>query len=208
MLVDEKISVIEAVLFASGDPVEKSLLCELIDTDKENLDKLIVLLRERYLNISSALEILELGDTYQFAARREFAPVIKTALEEKKNSTLSQAAFEVLTIVAYNQPVTKGFVENIRGVDSSSVVNSLVEKGLLEEAGRIDVPGRPVAYKTTEGFLRTFQMSSLDELPPIPDSQIQQQLDDGQISFDDESAEKTETDTETSDFTESPEDGQ
>lgn len=170
MLIDEKISNVEAVLFASGDPVKKSVLCELVDADLGELDRMAVLLRERYLNTGSALEVLELGDTYQLAARREFAPIIKTALEQTKNSVLSQAAFEVLTIVAYNQPVTKGFVENIRGVDSSSVVNSLVEKGLLEEAGRIDVPGRPIAYKTTEGFLRTFQISSLDELPPLPDN--------------------------------------
>lgn len=178
MLTDEKISVIEAVLFASGDPVSKQTLCEIIDVDKENLDKLVVLLRERYLNISSALEILELGGSYQFAARREYAPYIKTALEVKKNVTLSQAAFEVLTIIAYNQPVTKGFIENVRGVDSSSVVNSLVEKGLLEEAGRIDVPGRPVTYKTTEGFLRAFQISSLSELPPLPNQETQVTFDE------------------------------
>lgn len=178
MLTDEKISVIEAVLFASGDPVSKQALCEIIDVDEENLDKLVVLLRERYLNISSALEILELNGCYQFAARREYSPYIKTALEVKKNITLSQAAFEVLTIIAYNQPVTKGFIENVRGVDSSSVVNSLVEKGLLEEAGRIDVPGRPVAYKTTDGFLRAFQISSLAELPPLPNQETQVTFDD------------------------------
>lgn len=186
MLVDEKISVLEAVLFASGDPVSKQTLCNIIDVDEQSLDKLVVLLRERYLNISSSLEILELGDSYQFSARREYAPYIKEALEEKKNATLSQAAFEFLTIVAYNQPVTKGFVENVRGVDSSSVVNSLVEKGLLEEAGRIDVPGRPIAYKTTNGFLRTFQISSLSELPPLPDQEQQ-------ISFDDDITEEGET---------------
>lgn len=178
MLTDEKISVIEAILFASGEPVLKQTLCEIIDVDEENLDKLVVLLRERYLNISSAVEILELGDSYQLAARREYSPYIKTALEVKKNVTLSQAAFEVLTIVAYNQPVTKGFIENVRGVDSSSVVNSLVEKGLLEEAGRIDVPGRPVAYKTTNGFLRAFQISSLSELPPLPNQETQVTFDE------------------------------
>lgn len=178
MLTDEKISVIEAVLFASGDPVSKQTLCEIIDVDEENLDKLVVLLRERYLNISSALEILELNGCYQFAARREYSPYIKTALEVKKNVTLSQAAFEVLTIIAYNQPVTNGFIENVRGVDSSSVVNSLVEKGLLEEAGRIDVPGRPVAYKTTDGFLRAFQISSLAELPPLPNQETQVTFDE------------------------------
>ena len=90
---------------------------------------------------------------------------------------LSPAAMEVLTIIAYNQPVTKGFVEHVRGIDSSSVVNSLLEKNLLEEAGRLDVPGRPIAYKTTDAFLRAFQLSSLEELPALPSA-------DGQVSFD------------------------
>ena len=178
MLTDEKISIVEAVLFANGEPVSKKTLCELLDVDDHDMDKLVDMLRERYLSISSSLEILKLGDSYQMAARREFAPHIKAVLEEKRNASLSQAAFEVLTIVAYNQPVTKGFVENVRGVDSSSVVNSLVEKGLLEESGRIDVPGRPIAYKTTAGFLRAFQISDLSELPPIPDRETQMTFDE------------------------------
>ncbi|MDE5577553.1 MAG: SMC-Scp complex subunit ScpB, partial [Oscillospiraceae bacterium] len=95
-------------------------------------------------------------------------------------------AMEVLTIIAYNQPVTKGFVEHVRGIDSSSVVNSLVEKNLLEEAGRLDVPGKPIAYKTTPAFLRCFQLSSLDDLPALPDS-------DGQVSFDEILIAKDET---------------
>ena len=99
-------------------------------------------------------------------------------METKNNSKLSQAAFEVLTIIAYNQPVTKGFVEHVRGVDSSSVVNSLVEKGLLEEAGRIDVPGRPIAFKTTSNFLRSFKLKSLDDLPPLPNQERQVSFDD------------------------------
>ena len=98
-------------------------------------------------------------------------------METKKAAPLSPAAMEVLTIIAYNQPVTKGFVEHIRGIDSSSVVNSLVEKNLLEEAGRLDVPGRPIAYRTTSTFLRCFQLGSIDDLPAIPNS-------DGQVSFD------------------------
>lgn len=178
MLTDEKISIVEAVLFASGEPVSQKTLCELLDVDDHDMDKLVDMLRERYLSISSSLEILKLDNSYQIAARREFAPHIKAVLEEKRNATLSQAAFEVLTIVAYNQPVTKSFIENVRGVDSSSVVNSLVEKGLLEEAGRIDVPGRPVAYRTTKGFLRAFQISDLSELPPIPDRETQITLDE------------------------------
>jgi len=103
---------------------------------------------------------------------------LRRLLEIKKNSVLSPAAMEALTIVAYNQPVTKGFVEHVRGVDSSGVVNSLVDKGLLAEAGRLDLPGRPIAYKTTDNFLRCFRLSSLDDLPPIPDKQEQITIDE------------------------------
>ena len=91
---------------------------------------------------------------------------------------LSPAALETLTIIAYNQPVTKGFVENVRGVDSSGVVNSLVEKDLLAEAGRLDLPGRPIAYKTTENFLRAFRLSSLKDLPPLPEPTEQVTIDE------------------------------
>ena len=117
-------------------------------------------------------------NTARLKAKEELATFIKAALEIKKNSVLSPAAMEALTIVAYNQPVTKGFVEHVRGVDSSGVVNSLVDKGLLAEAGRLDLPGRPIAYKTTDNFLRCFRLSSLDDLPPIPDKQEQITIDE------------------------------
>jgi segregation and condensation protein B len=119
------------------------------------------------------------------AVKPDYIDYIRMALETKKNTPLSPAAMEVLTIVAYNQPVTKGFIEHIRGIDSSSVVNSLVEKNLLEEAGRLDVPGKPIAYKTTSTFLRCFQLSSLDNLPVLPSN-------DGQVSFDEILIEKAE----------------
>ena len=99
-------------------------------------------------------------------------------MENKRATTLSPAAIEVLTIVAYNQPVTKSFIEHIRGIDSSSIVNSLVEKDLLEEAGRLDIPGRPISYKTTNTFLRCFKLSSIEELPPLPSH-------NDQVSFND-----------------------
>ena len=104
--------------------------------------------------------------------------LLKSRLEIKKNSALSPAAMEALTIVAYNQPVTKGFVEQVRGVDSSGVVNSLVEKGLLAEAGRLDLPGRPIAYKTTDVFLRAFKLSSVKDLPELPEQKEQITFDE------------------------------
>ncbi|MFR9194499.1 MAG: SMC-Scp complex subunit ScpB [Ruminococcus sp.] len=117
----------------------------------------------------------QLGDSWQMCTHTAYAAVIERAMETKKAAPLSAAAMEVLTIVAYNQPVSKGFVEHVRGVDSSSVVNTLVEKELLMEAGRLDVPGKPIAYATTPHFLRCFGLQSLEELPPLPVSAAPQE---------------------------------
>ncbi len=170
-------AVIEAILFASGEPIEEEKLSEAAGITKQELDEAIETLRTKYEAEDSALSLLKLENAYQLAAKEDYAPFIKAALEIKKNSVLSPAAMEALTIVAYNQPVTKGFVEQVRGVDSSGVVNSLVEKGLLTEAGRLDLPGRPIAYKTTDSFLRAFRLSSIKDLPELPEQKQQ-------ISFD------------------------
>jgi segregation and condensation protein B len=135
--------------------------------EKVKIPVLVKALNERYEQQGSALKILKLGGGYQLSTRKEFSQYIKAAMENKRQTPLSAAAMETLTVIAYNQPVTKGFVENVRGVDSSSVINTLVDKGLLEEDGRLDVPGHPVAYKTTAVFLRAFGLSSLEELPPL-----------------------------------------
>lgn len=178
MKLNEGVSVIESILFAHGDPIEAEKLCAAAGIEEDTLVKLIQLLSDRYESTSSSLIVLKLGNCYQLAVRSEFSDHVRAALETKKNTPLSPAAMEVLTIIAYNQPVTKGFVEHIRGIDSSSVVNSLVEKNLLEEAGRLDVPGKPIAYKTTSAFLRCFQLSSIDDLPPLPGSESQVSFDE------------------------------
>ncbi len=168
MQINEKTAVIEAILFASGEPIEAEKIAEAAGVEKDTAIKLINILRDRYEDNGSAIEILKLGDCYQMATAEKYGEYIKAALETKKKTPLSPAAMEVLTIVAYNQPVTKSFVEQVRGVDSASIVNSLVEKNLLEEAGRVDVPGKPIAYRTTDNFLRCFRMSSIEDLPPLP----------------------------------------
>ncbi|MBO4876959.1 MAG: SMC-Scp complex subunit ScpB [Ruminococcus sp.] len=168
MEIKEKLGAVEAILFASGEPIELYRLSEASGVDVGTLPSLIRLLNERYDDYGSGITIKKLESSYQMCSREEYAPQIRAALETKKNTPLSNAAMEVLTIIAYNQPVSKSFVENVRGVDSSSVVNNLVEKGLVEEAGRLDVPGRPIVYRTTPVFLRTFGLSSVSELPPIP----------------------------------------
>lgn len=170
-------AVVEAILFAGGEPVELDRICEAADAVVSEVQEAIKLLEEKYSE-NSGIELLKLNDSYQLATKQEFAPYIKSALEIKRSSALSPAAMETLTIVAYNQPVTKGFVESVRGVDSSGVVNSLVEKGLLAEAGRLDLPGRPIAYMTTDNFLRAFKLSSLDDLPPLPEQTGQITIDE------------------------------
>ncbi len=164
----EQMRNVEAVLFAVGDPAPASHIAECAGIDKAALPQLTEKMNEFYTAVGSSLIVLTLGSSYQLAVRREYFDIVKNAIDTQKNQPLSQAAMEALTIIAYNQPVTKQFVENVRGVDSSSVVNSLVQKGLLAEAGRLDLPGRPVAYKTTEVFLRSFGLQSLDDLPPLP----------------------------------------
>lgn len=177
MKINEEISIIEAILFASGEPVEIQRLSEAAGIDTDTVEKIVQLLNDRYETNESSMQVLRLADSYQLCVKEQYIDYIRAAMETKKAAPLSAAAMEVLTIVAYNQPVTKGFVEHIRGIDSSSVVNSLVEKNLLEEAGRLDVPGKPIAYRTTSAFLRCFQLSSIDDLPAVPNG-------DGQVSFD------------------------
>ena len=177
MKINEEISIIEAILFASGEPVEIQRLSEAAGIDTDTVEKIVQLLNDRYETNESSMQVIRLADSYQLCVKEQYIDYIRAAMETKKAAPLSAAAMEVLTIVAYNQPVTKGFVEHIRGIDSSSVVNSLVEKNLLEEAGRLDVPGKPIAYRTTSAFLRCFQLSSIDDLPAVPNG-------DGQVSFD------------------------
>lgn len=162
---------LEAVLFAAGEPMEGDRLAEALGIPSFDLQPLANQLARMYEESGSALQLLVLGNSYQLTTRAEYADAVKNALEIRKNTPLSNAAMETLTIIAYNQPVTKGFVERVRGVDSGSVVNTLVERGLVEEAGRIEVPGRPLAYRTTAHFLRCFGLTSLADLPPLPNSE-------------------------------------
>ena len=184
MKFSEGMAAVEAVLFACGEPIEADKLAAACEIEKETVLKLIDRLNDRYTENGSAFRINRLGESYQMATLPQFAPFIKTALETRRQAPLTQAALEVLAVVAYNQPVTKSFVEQVRGVDSSGVVNSLVERGLLEEYGRLDLPGRPIAYKTTEIFLRCFGLTDIKGLPAIPDSTDQIDLDEfDEMSF-------------------------
>ena len=162
-------AVVEAVLFTMGKSVELRQLAIATGQSEEETGQAVERLKARYDKEERGMEIIELEDSYQMCTKAEFESHIRLALELKNNTPLSAAALEVLAIVAYHQPVTKAFLEQVRGVDSSSVLNGLFAKGLVEERGRLELPGRPLLYGTTQNFLRCMGLSSLEELPEVPD---------------------------------------
>ena len=178
---------IEAVLFASGEPVSAVRLAELLEVEEETVRQVVTLMKDDYEAEERGILLVALGESFQLVTKDRYAGLIRTALEIRRNTPLSQAAMEVLSIIAYNQPVTKSFVEQVRGVESGQIVNNLVEKGLVEEAGRLDVPGRAIAYRTTLQFLRCFGIYSLEQLPPLPDQSGQVMLDEYMASEDQKS---------------------
>lgn len=163
-------NIIEAILFASGEPVSAKKLCEILEISRNDLDVAAKDLSDYYDYNRRGIRIVKLEDSLQLCSRAEYAEFIRKAMESRKPPLLSSAALEVLAIVAYRQPVTRAYIEQVRGVDSSNTVVTLQNKGLLEECGRLDVPGRPMLYRTTLEFLRCFGISSLEELPELPDA--------------------------------------
>ena len=159
----------EAILFACGEPLEISKLAQVLEIDEENAESLVMTLADTYDERQSGLHIVKMGDRYQICTRKDYADYIRSILDLKKNAPLSSAAFEVLAVVAYNQPITKAYIEQVRGVDCSGVISTLCQKGLIEEVGRLELPGRPLIYGTTPEFLKCFCISSLDDLPDIPE---------------------------------------
>ena len=158
---------IEAILFAAGEPVELARLSMALEADPKDVAAAAEELANDWAYQRRGIRILKLDTAWQMASSGECADYVTKALETRKPPKLSASQLEVLTIIAYYQPATKAMVEQIRGVDSSYSVGALLNKKLIEEAGRLNVPGRPIQYKTTAGFLRTFGISSLEELPEI-----------------------------------------
>lgn len=167
---NELLPLMESVLFAMGEPIEIERLCVALELDEIVVRDTLEKLQKRYEDSSFGICLLRLENKYQICTKKQYADKIRAVIEVKKNAPLSQAAFEVLAIIAYNQPVTKAFVESIRGVDCTAVITNLCSKSLIEEKGRLDLPGRPLIYGTTPEFLRCFCISSLDELPELPES--------------------------------------
>ncbi len=170
---------IEAILFSNGDSVEKSRIAQALEIPEKLVDESVDKLIDDYKAHDRGITIIKLDSAYQMTAVKQYAEQIRTVMDLRRNTPLSQAALEVLAVVAYNQPVTKAFVEQVRGVDCSGVIGSLTTKGLIEEKGRLELPGRPLLYGTTEHFLRCFNISNLKELPPLPEDDKKEE-DEGQ----------------------------
>ena len=158
---------IEAILFAAGERIDISRLAAALETDESDIEKAADTMADQWAFERRGIRILKLEKGYQMVSSGEMADYITKVLETRKPPKLSSSQLETLTIIAYYQPATKAMVEQIRGVDSAYSVAALLNKKLIEEAGRLNVPGRPIQYKTTPDFLRTFGLSTLEELPPI-----------------------------------------
>ncbi|MBQ9532112.1 MAG: SMC-Scp complex subunit ScpB [Eubacterium sp.] len=181
------------MLFASGDPIEASKLAEVLEIDIETVVKMLGHLSGMYDERDSGLMLIQIDNKYQLCTREQHSEEVRKLLEIKKNTPLSNAAFEVLAIIAYNKTVTRAFIEQIRGVDCSGPISSLVQKGLIEEKGRLDLPGRPLVYGTTDRFLRCFSLNSLEDLPELPKTEEVEGIakDESQTSLFDDNKEKT-----------------
>lgn len=160
---------IEGILFASGEAVSIDRIAAVLAVNRELIADTAVLMADKYSYDRRGIRLLKLDNSLQLCSSPEYSDYIRLALETRKPPQLTEPALEVLAIIAYYQPVTRAYIEQVRGVDSSYTVGLLQERGLVEPCGRLAVPGRPVLYRTTNNFLRTFSLSSLEELPELPD---------------------------------------
>ena len=195
MEVKEIEAAIEGVLFAAGEPVGVERLCLALELDRATVDAVCKRLADRYSYERRGVRLVRLESSYQLCSAPQVAPYIRKAFETRRPARLSQPALEVLAIIAYHQTATRAYVDQVRGVDSSYTIGLLLERDLIEECGRLAVPGRPILYRTTKNFLRSFHLSSLEELPEIPGLETEGQLrlsDSGQLvdSADEEEKEK------------------
>ena len=191
-------SAVEGTVFASGEPVHIDRICLALDIDRLSAQQLLQGLGDYYAYERRGIRLIRMEDTWQLCSAPEYADIIRRAFEIRKSAKLSQPALEVLSIIAYYQPTTRAYVDQIRGVDSSYTISLLLDRKFIEECGRLQVPGRPRLYRTTKQFLRAFHLTSLDDLPEMPDLGGEGQMrigEDGQIVDPAESAEITGADT-------------
>ena len=175
---------IEGILFAAGEPVHVDRICVALELDRPTAERVLQKLMDYYSYERRGIRMLRIEDSWQLCSAPDYADIIRKAFEIRKPAKLSQPALEVLTIIAYYQPTTRAFVDQIRGVDSAYTMGLLQERKLIEECGRLQVPGRPHLYRTTKQFLRAFHLNSLEDLPEMPDLGGDGQMrlgDDGRI---------------------------
>ena len=200
---------IEAILYAAGYPMRYDKLAELLSLSVKDVKTMVREMSEHFQKEDThhGIQLLMYPTSCQLATNEKYAPYIREALGIRRGGNLSASSMEVLAVVAYNQPVTRSFVDLVRGVDSSYAVNSLLDKGLIEAAGRLDAPGRPMLYVTTDKFLRVFGINSLDELPEtealsVAAAQAEGAENADQLSIDEESPEAFESEGEPKDYAE------
>ena len=168
MEINQKKSVIEAILFAAGRPVNKNEIILALEISAEDVENIIKSMQEEYKSENRGIELIKIDDAYQLCTKKELYEYIYPVLDKRNKPNLSNAALETLAIVAYNPKITRAEIEAIRGVSADACVYKLLEYGLIEESGKIDLPGKPMSYKTTNEFLRMFGYTSLEDLPELP----------------------------------------
>ena len=159
------VNALEAVLFAGGEPVTLERLAQIFDITKVEISLVIDELESRLSSKESSFQLCRVGDAVQLCTKKEYSEPVQKLLEIKRTAPISKAALEALSIVAYKQPVTKTYIEQVRGVDCTGIISTLIQRELIEECGRLDAPGRPILYQTTHNFLRCFGLESLEDLP-------------------------------------------
>lgn len=185
-------SAVEGILFASGDPVQVDRICTAVEMDRQTVELVLQKLMDYYAYERRGIRLIRMEDSWQLCSAPDYADLIRKAFEIRKPAKLSQPALEVLTIIAYYQPTTRAHVDQIRGVDSSYTMGLLLQRKLIEECGRLQVPGRPHKYRTTKNFLRAFHLSALADLPELPDLEGDGQMrlgDHGEIMDAEQAAE-------------------
>ena len=185
---------VEGILFASGEPVHIDRICLALDIDRLSAQQILQRLGDYYAYERRGMRLIRMEDTWQLCSAPDYADIIRRAFEIRKSAKLSQPALEVLSIIAYYQPTTRAYVDQVRGVDSAYTVGLLLDRKLIEECGRLQVPGRPRLYRTTMDFLRAFHLTSLEDLPELPGMEAEGQLrlgEDGAL-LDGEPAAETE----------------
>lgn len=176
--------IIESVLFAAGEAVHADKLAEILETDVKTVHEQVKALEEFYLENKRGFAVIEIDGGYQICTRPEYYTYVQAMAGMKRQQGLSGAAFEALSIIAYNQPVTRAAIEFVRGVNSDGAVQRLVERGLVEERGRLDAPGKPILYGTTQEFLRMFGLGTLEDLPEVEQELPEEEENENQLKID------------------------